>query len=77
MKLRFLSEMIAEIMWRAVGWACDPKPNAVINTLKHAFKWRSTKWWWQSTKAVEGPVQPHEMETHVVLAQSWVRQSGF
>ena len=24
------SEAITESMWRALGWACDPKPNAVL-----------------------------------------------
>ena len=36
-KLSFLSEVIAESMWRAMGWPCDPKPNAVVTTLKHTF----------------------------------------
>ena len=39
MKLPFLSEVIAESMWRAMGWV-------------QAFIWRSTKRW-QSTKAVQ------------------------
>ena len=38
MKLPILSEVIAESMWRAMEWACDTKPNKVINTLKHALK---------------------------------------
>ena len=32
--LTFLYEVIAESMWRAMGWSCDEKPNAVINTSK-------------------------------------------
>ena len=46
----------------------------VLTTLREAFEWRGTKWW-QNTKSNRNeklPVQPHEMETHVVLAQSWV-----
>ena len=35
MKLPFLSEVVAGSMWRP--WACEPKPNAVITSLKHAF----------------------------------------
>ena len=42
--------MIAENMWRAVGWTCDSKPNAVLTTLKYICAWRSTAWW-QNTKA--------------------------
>ena len=52
MKLPFLSEVIAESMRRAMGCVCDERPNAVINTLKQVFRWRSTKRR-QSTKAVE------------------------
>ena len=51
-----MSEVIAESMWRAMGWVCDQRPNADINTLKHVFKWRNRS------------VQPHEVETHVELA---------
>ena len=42
-------ETLAEYYWDG---PCHRKPNAVINTLKHAFKRRSTKWW-QTTKAIE------------------------
>ena len=45
MKLPFLSEVIAESKWRAMGWVCDEGPNAVVNTLKQVFRWRSTQWW--------------------------------
>ena len=74
MKLPFLSEVIAEGTWRGVGWACDPKPTAVLTTLKHAEKWRCTKVVaeYTSNRNHRGPAQPHDMETHVVLAQSWV-----
>ena len=58
MKLTFLSQVVAECMWRALRWACDPKPNVVIAALKHAFKWRSTKWW-QTTKAIELKTDPY------------------
>ena len=46
----FLSEVIAESMWRAMVWACDERPYVVINTLKQVLRLRSTKWW-QSTQA--------------------------
>ena len=39
MGLPFLCEVIAESMWRAVGWACYERSNVVINTLQ---KKRST-----------------------------------
>ena len=47
-----VARKISEGMWRAMGWVCDQRPNAMINTLNHVFKWRSTKWW-QSTEAIE------------------------
>ena len=34
MGLPFLYEVIAERMWRAMGWVCDGRSNAVIDTLK-------------------------------------------
>ena len=52
MNLPFLSEVIAESLWRAMGWVCDERPDAVINTSKQVFKWRSTKLR-QSTEAIE------------------------
>ena len=52
-----VSEVIAECVWRAVGWVCDERANAVISTSKQVFRWRSTKWW-QSTKAVEMKTDP-------------------
>ena len=50
MCLPFLYEVIAESMWRAMGRVCFEGPNAVINTLKSVFRWRSARWW-QSTQA--------------------------
>ena len=58
MELHFLSDMIAESMWRAMGWVFDERPNAVINTLKQVFRWRSAKWW-QSTQASGMKSDPH------------------
>ena len=52
MHFPFLSEVIVDSIWRLMDWACDERPNAVINTLKQVFRWRSTKWW-QSTEVVE------------------------
>ena len=34
MKLPFLSEVIAESMWSAMGWVCHQSPNVVINTFE-------------------------------------------
>ena len=39
MKLPFLSEVIAENMWRAMGWVCDQRQNAVSCSLKQVFRW--------------------------------------
>ena len=50
MELPFLSEVIAESVWRGKGCDCDERPNAVINPLKQVLRWRSTKWW-QSAQA--------------------------
>ena len=57
MKLPTLSEVIAEIMWRAMGWVCNTRPNAVLVSLVHAFEWRSTTWWQnlQAEKMREDP----------------------
>ena len=66
----FLSEVIAESMWRAMGWVCDQRPNAVINTLKHVLRWRSKKCW-QTTRALEmkkRSIQSREVEAHVGMA---------
>ena len=41
-------------VWRALGWACGDRLNAVINTLR----WRSRKWW-QSTWASVTKSDPH------------------
>ena len=45
MKLPFLYEKIAESMWRSMAWACNENENAVIDSLKKVYKWRSTAWW--------------------------------
>ena len=42
MKLRFWSEMIAARMWRAMGWTCDTRPEAVWTTQKYVCAWRCT-----------------------------------
>ena len=57
-----------------MGWVCDERPHAVINTLKQVLRWRSTKWW-QSTKAAEMKKTRTTTQggnTHVGLAQPWV-----
>ena len=58
MMLPFLSDVIPESIWRVMGGACDPKPIAVLKTLKYALKWRSTSWW-QNTKAIEMKNDPY------------------
>ena len=51
MKMPFLSEMIAESMWKAMTWACDTRSHAVFQSLRHAYSWSSTAWW-RNTKAL-------------------------
>ena len=34
----FLFEIIAESMWRAMGWVWDQRPNAVIDSLEQVFQ---------------------------------------
>ena len=46
MKLPSLYVKNAEGMWRAMVWACNEKENAVIDSLKKVYKWRSMKWWY-------------------------------
>ena len=36
---------IAQSMWRAMGWACDEKSNAVISSIIKIYRWISTRWW--------------------------------
>ena len=38
MELPFLTDVIAESMWRDMGWVCDGRLDAVINTLKQVLK---------------------------------------
>ena len=38
MGLPLLLEIIAEGMWRAMGWVCDQRPNADIVSLKQVFQ---------------------------------------
>ena len=45
MGLSILHEIIAENLWRAMGWVCDQRPNAVVASLKQVFRWRSSQWW--------------------------------
>ena len=35
----YLAETIAESMWRAVGWMCDRRPNAVLQSFEYAYAW--------------------------------------
>ena len=36
--LTFLFEVIAESMWRAMGWVCDERPNAADPHIKTRFQ---------------------------------------
>ena len=42
MRLPLLPEMIADNMWRAMGWTRDTRPHAVLRALQYAFAWKST-----------------------------------
>ena len=43
MRSPFLYEVIEESMWRAMGWVCDERTNAVIDSLKSVFRRRSIR----------------------------------
>ena len=65
MGLPFLFESIAESMWRAMGWACDGKSNAVINSLKKVCRRRSTRWWHSlQTEVMERDCESHTRWKH-------------
>ena len=65
MGLPFLYERIAESMWRAMGWVCDEKSNAVINSLKKVYRWRSTRWGHSlQTEMMERDCQNHTRWKH-------------
>ena len=49
-------EVIAESMWRTLGWVCARPTNAVMQTLQHISTWRSTCWW--------PPQKTYRIETH-------------
>ena len=54
-------------MWQAMGWVCNERPNAVINTLKNVYRWRCTRWW-QSTHARKMKEDPGN---HTRWKQKW------
>ena len=65
MALPFLYEMIAESMWRGVGWVCDKRPNAVIDSLKQVSRWRGSRWWHAiHTKGLKDDPQSHMRWRH-------------
>ena len=62
----FMCEKIVESVWRAMGWVCDRKPNAVINSFRESvYKWRSTEMVALPTDRNDGTGsrKPHKMET--------------
>ena len=60
MGLLFVYEVIADRKWCALGWACDEKSNAVIDTLTKVYRWRSTRWWHcLQTKMMERDPENH------------------
>ena len=63
--LPFLYKIIAESLRRAMGWVCDQKPNAMIDSLKQVFRWRSSRWWHAiHTEGVKDDPQNHTRTKH-------------
>ena len=58
-KLRFLSEVIAESAWRTLGWVCDKRSHAVLESMQRIFDWRSICWW-----KCESPTITQDGSTH-------------
>ena len=54
-------------MWRAMGWSCNEGSNAVIDTLKKVFKWRSTKWW----HSLQAEMMQRDPENHTRWKHKW------
>ena len=71
MGLPFLYELIAENMWRAMGWVCDQRLDAVVASLKQVFRWRSSQWW--HTTQTEGMRDGGTIEGNVwaKIATGW------
>ena len=48
-----------------MGWACDEKSNAVINSLKKVYRYRSTRWWLSlQTEMMERDCENHTRWKH-------------
>ena len=64
---------IEESKWRTMGWACDEKSNAVINSLQKVYWWRSTRWWHSlQTRKMERDPGNHTRWKHKwACPQSW------
>ena len=45
MGLSVLYDIIAESMWRDMGWVCYQRPDTVVASLQQVFRWRSSQWW--------------------------------
>ena len=55
-----------------MGWTCDAKPNAVLDTLKSTCTWKNTVWW-RNTKALNmmlAPITTHDGSTNGVAQLS-------
>ena len=69
MRLPFWRELIAESIWRAMGWVSDGLENTALTTLEHVYAWRSTTRWKHTSSEDEGgTLQPHKVETYVACA---------
>ena len=67
MKLPFLSEKVVQSVWRAVGWACIEKENAVIDSVKKVYQWRSTRSWY----ALHTRMMKKDPETRTRWKHKW------
>ena len=53
-----LSEVIAESMWRTLGWVCEKQSNVVLETMQHVFA------------CDDGPKQALNIEAPMEMARS-------
>ena len=48
-------------------WVCDERPNAVINTLRNVYRWRSTSWW----QSLQAKMMKEDPRNHTRWKQKW------
>ena len=63
--LPFLNGLIAENLWRAMGWTSGEGTNPVFLSLKKVLKWRSPTWWYNThAKGIREDPRNHTMWKH-------------